>query len=468
MKSYPNRNFNLPLFLLMAAVCFAKFKFLSMPLFWDELGVYGQGALYMAEHKLSLMPNSMDPNISRGHPLLMFFLFGSVFKLFGLKLFAGHSFALIVSIALLGATYFICKRYMPPLQSFLAALLVAVQPIFLAQSTLILPEVPLALLTLLSIYFFCRKKLLPFIISSCAAMMIKETAIIIPLIAIVTYALAKLVKNNTLNYKWHQLLLLFSSWLLYYVFLLVQEAQLGWKFFPYHVSFIDTSWEVIWFKIKFFGQFLLVDQSRWLWSLLFIFGSVLLLIQKDLKNIFKGSIGVLRIAILVTFFGMFTFCVLNPEVHRYVMLLIPLLAIATIQMAFYIAKKWRYALVLIIPLIILPFLSLRDGEFKYDVDYDYLDLLEMNIKTAQELEALSLHGIDLFATFPSNLSIYNTNYGYVEKGFEQIFNKDPEIMIFSDPGGNYLLLPQSLEYTDTLIYNAKGNAFVCVVKRDCQ
>lgn len=468
MKSSSSRNFNVLLFFLLAAVCFVKFKFLNMPLFWDELGVYGQGAIYMAENKLSLMPNSMDPNISRGHPLLMFFLFGGVFKLFGLKLAAGHGLALIISVALLACTNTISKTFMSPLQSFLAALLVAVQPIFLAQSTLILPEVPLALLALLSIYFFSKKKILFYILCSCAAMMIKETAIIIPVIAIVTYTAARILTNKSVSYKWYQLLLLFTSWLLYYAFLLVQEAQLGWKFFPYHVSFVDTSWPTIWFKIKFFGQFIFVDQGRWLWSLLFIAGTILLAVNRDLKNLFNGYKGLFRLAISITCFGMFLFCILNPDVHRYIMLMIPLLAIATVQCTFYAIKKWRLSMILIIPLMVLPFLSLKNGEFKYDVDYDYLDLMEMNIKTAQELEKLNLHDADLFASFPTNLSIYNPAYGYVEQGFDQIFNKDPEIMIFSNPGGNYLLLPASLEFTDTLIYNAKNEAFVCVVKRDCQ
>jgi hypothetical protein len=58
---------------------------LSVPYFWDELGVYSRAALYLYDHQISLLPNALPPELSRGYPLLCAALFALGFTVLAPK-----------------------------------------------------------------------------------------------------------------------------------------------------------------------------------------------------------------------------------------------------------------------------------------------------------------------------------------------------------------------------------------------
>ena len=74
------------------------------PYHWDEMGVYVPAAFQMKDtHHISLLPGSIAPLYSRGHPLLFTFCNATVFKLFGETITVGHLFALSLAIITLVA-----------------------------------------------------------------------------------------------------------------------------------------------------------------------------------------------------------------------------------------------------------------------------------------------------------------------------------------------------------------------------
>ena len=77
-----------PVVLATAIVLFvvSRWEYLFLPYFWDEMGVYAHGALIMSEHGLGLLPSSLNPELSRGHPLLFYFLAALNFQIFGTSL----------------------------------------------------------------------------------------------------------------------------------------------------------------------------------------------------------------------------------------------------------------------------------------------------------------------------------------------------------------------------------------------
>src|SRR5687768_4615884 len=89
----------------LVIISFAIFRFsdLSLPYFWDEIGVYAQAALYLSEHGLSLLPSALPSKLSRGHPLLFFFVYASGFTLLGKSVVVGHSILLAITILLIVA-----------------------------------------------------------------------------------------------------------------------------------------------------------------------------------------------------------------------------------------------------------------------------------------------------------------------------------------------------------------------------
>ncbi len=149
------------LFLLLTCSVIAfKWVALSLPFFWDEAWVYMPAIRTMSEQVPSIMPASIHPDLYTGHPLLFYFLASSWIKIFGYSLFKVHLFPLLISVSLLVSIYFIVFKWTNSwFSAFLSVLLLAMQPIFLAQSTFLLIEVWLALLFLWSFYFLFNRKL---------------------------------------------------------------------------------------------------------------------------------------------------------------------------------------------------------------------------------------------------------------------------------------------------------------------
>lgn len=164
---------------VIAALIAFKLPHLSLPYFWDEAWVYAPAVLEMHKNGLSLLPDAIPPELSRGHPLLFHFLAAVWVKIFGTSFFAFHSFALAVSVSLLVAVYFFCKEFFSPMMGLLSAAMLAVQPLFIAQSSFLLPEVMMALWTVLTLYFYLKEKWMLFIVFASLMLLTKESGIVL-------------------------------------------------------------------------------------------------------------------------------------------------------------------------------------------------------------------------------------------------------------------------------------------------
>ena len=152
----------------------------ELPYFWDELGVYSRAAIHLYEHGPGLLPSALPDELSRGHPTLIPFLFGVVFKIFGCKVVVARLFA--ASIYLIGVMYGyrILLLKLSPIHAAIFTVLIFIQPCFLSQSVLVLPEMPLMVATLMAVFYFLNKDYLGLCCALVLALFIKESAIIIP------------------------------------------------------------------------------------------------------------------------------------------------------------------------------------------------------------------------------------------------------------------------------------------------
>src|SRR5436190_472897 len=99
MKLRAHINSIIILCLVIGMVAF-KWSYLSLPFFWDEAWPYSTAVHAMYNHGISLIPGSISPSISRGHPLLFYCMAAAWMKLFGTSVFAIHLFALLISVLL--------------------------------------------------------------------------------------------------------------------------------------------------------------------------------------------------------------------------------------------------------------------------------------------------------------------------------------------------------------------------------
>lgn len=161
-------------------------------------------------------------------------------NLFGTSFVATHSFTLFTSVCVLVATYALGKQLHSRSAGFWAAGFLAVQPIFLEQSGFLLPEMQLTLFTLLTILFYLKRSIVPFIISGTCLLLTKETGIltigVIGLVELIQFIVDR-------NFSWHRIKLLFSTGApvgLAFIYFLVQYFQFGWFTFPEHMGMFVT------------------------------------------------------------------------------------------------------------------------------------------------------------------------------------------------------------------------------------
>jgi 4-amino-4-deoxy-L-arabinose transferase-like glycosyltransferase len=149
MKFISRYGHTLGLSLILLVFVLAKLPDLPTPYFWDELGVYARGALNMKDTgHFSLLPSAMDPELSRGHPLLSYLGYALAFKLFGDTPVVGHSFTLLLAATALLTTYLFARRAIGRSAALIAIAVLAVQPLFYAMAGIIMPEMMLTLFSI--------------------------------------------------------------------------------------------------------------------------------------------------------------------------------------------------------------------------------------------------------------------------------------------------------------------------------
>lgn len=223
-----------------------KIPFLDLPFFWDEAWVYAPAVFDMYENGPSLLPDSINPLFSRGHPILFHFFAVCWMTVFGTSFTAVHAFSLMLAVATLWAVYRLGTELATKQVGFWAAVLLALQPMFIQQSGFLLPEIQLTLFVVLTVLFYMQRRIWPFVLAGSGLLLTKETGIL--LIAVIGI-LELVVFIRERNFSRQRLLELVSVGLPVVVafgYFLIQYFQFGWFMFPEHVSMFDTdpaTWE---------------------------------------------------------------------------------------------------------------------------------------------------------------------------------------------------------------------------------
>ncbi len=451
---------NLPdlfVFIVILLFVIVKLPALQLPYFWDELGVYAQAGLYMHDHNLSLLPNALPPELSRGHPLLFTIIQGVGFRLFGDTVVGGHLTALIISIVLLWSVYKITSTYFKKNTALLSVMLLIVQPMFYAQSVLILPEICLALFVLWAMYFWIEKKYFLHGLFATLAILVKETAIIIPCVIIVSEGIIYLLSirnKNKIYLKVSQLFTLLPI-VIFGIFLLIQKQQNGWYLFPLHQENLTFSMNKL---LEFSGNyflFLIFAQGRICYSimaLLLIF--FIILNQKIVTPKFT-------ILLIILILGGISFNSLNFYMNRYLLFVLVPAVILFSRILIQVAEKQKWVL---FSLPFLFFISLyhlngntffkKDGnnvslqqKFMYDENMSYTGFLKAQDEAVDFVLKIANPNDSIFSNFPVAFALLDTRFGYTTEHLDEDFSviKGKHI----DDNVSYAILsePGSYDYT---------------------
>ena len=233
--------YNLLLFVIIVIFIIIKIPYLSLPYYWDEAWVYGPALRIMEASKLSLLPDALPIYYSRGHPLFFHFMGALWLRIFGTSMFASHAYALTISTILIISVYYFCKNIFNKEVGVIACIFLVFQPIFQAQSVLILPEVMVSLISLLTIYFFIQQRWFLYIIAATLVLYTKETGIVAVAVTGTWFLIESfIIKRNDFNLKKFLINSIYLALPLVLIgfYFILQKRYNGWYFFPEHVNYL--------------------------------------------------------------------------------------------------------------------------------------------------------------------------------------------------------------------------------------
>ena len=209
--------------ILLFLATFLVLSLLHLPLlglsyFWDEAGYYIPAALEFYRSAL-LIPTITLPV---GHPPLISVYLGIVWRLCWCDPLITRLAMTLIATATIATLYRLGRRAAAPEVTAWSAILLALSPLFFAQSTLVHLDLAAALFTTLAIYFLLGDRIWPFALAASLAVLSKETAVVLlPVAWLYTWHMTRGSKGELRNSFWRWLGLAtpavpLLAWTLYY------------------------------------------------------------------------------------------------------------------------------------------------------------------------------------------------------------------------------------------------------------
>lgn len=390
-----------------------KIPHLSLPYYWDEAWVYGPAIRMMEAKGLSLLPDALPVYYTRGHPLFFHFLGAAWLKIFGNSVTVSHLFPLLVSVALIFLVYLFGRDIFQSAQAgFLAAFVLVLQPVFLAQSGLLLPEVLLAFLSLLALYFFLKEKYGLYLLTASLALLTKESGVI--LVATVSaWTLMDVYghRNRFAAGPWIRRLGIAALPVVpLLVFLFIQKRMNGWFLFPEHLDSISFSIPVMLNKLERYAAYVFIYQGRNLLTGMVLLSIGLFALRKKQVEPVIYLLG-LHVVLFILFSS------LNFYSNRYMVFVIPAWILVFSYSITRIMPRW------ILVLLLLAVAGIQSHFIKKhsssDHDLGYINSVKSYRAAVDYCVANHWQEKKLFASFLMADCLTNPYAGYVRK--EEVF-----------------------------------------------
>jgi 4-amino-4-deoxy-L-arabinose transferase-like glycosyltransferase len=158
-----------------AVLIVLHFPLLRLPYFWDEAGYYIPSALDFYR-SWTLTPHTTLPE---GHPPLVIIYLGLAWRIFGYSALVARAAMTLVAASTVATLYVLARRISNPEIAAWSAVLLALSPLFFAQSTLAHLDLAAALFTTLAVLFLLADWLWLFALAGSLAVLSKETAVVL-------------------------------------------------------------------------------------------------------------------------------------------------------------------------------------------------------------------------------------------------------------------------------------------------
>lgn len=238
------------LLLVLGIFIAIKIPHLFYPYYWDESWPYATAVNALFEHGISLMPNAIDDNISRGHPLFFHVIAAVWMNIFGGSHVAMHSFALLISLAFLVVVYEAGLRLFNPRVGAIALLLMASQEMYIVQSSALLFEVLVGLLCFLSLYCYIKEKYVLTAVFLSMLFYTKESGMMMGFVLGIDAWVAFFNKKTDRKIAYGRLLSIAVPCVLIGIYFFLQRYLKGWFIFPFYSESLEDTWNMYWYKFR--------------------------------------------------------------------------------------------------------------------------------------------------------------------------------------------------------------------------
>jgi hypothetical protein len=303
-------------FFIVVLLLFAGFKtfHLSLPYFWDEAWSYFPAIFKMYQNGPGMLPGALSIDEAKGHPLFFFFLSSLWMSLHPGSIVFMRLLPLLISVGILFYAWYFVKKISGLDAANLAIALLAVQSLFLAQATFLLPEMLLALLLLVSLDMFLSGKFIGYALASSLMIMTKETAIVFILFFPAWHFFANFDLKRKKPVYSRDLLALLIPIIIYLGYLILHYLKFGSFFYSEHIGYIKLEKLEILTKLKIAAGMVFTTYGRVVVTF-FLLAAVAYLIAKG-RKIENLKLLVLFIALTVLFFA---FSSVNFYTQRYML-----------------------------------------------------------------------------------------------------------------------------------------------------
>lgn len=416
--------------LITLAFIICKLPDLSLPYFWDEVGVYAPGALAMKDNgTISILPAALDPEYSRGHPLLAVASYAAFFKFFGDGHVQGHIFSLLLAFLTLLLTYQYTAKIFSRMTGLIAVLLLAFTPVFYAMAAIVMPEMMLTLFTVWALFAVIQNRWGQYALASSLAMMCKESAIVIPAAVLFFLFIRSLQHRDFFSWKrWQLFLIAIVPLVVFGLFLVVQKAQNGWYFFPLHVGYIRHDVPSILNSIWYITQDVFIRWGRWLAGIFFIMGLVAATRRKAQQPARDAAL------LFTSFIALsILFAALNFYLTRYLLYVFPFMMVLAAYGAlsllgkFRPAASWSMAAAFSVAATLLAWKHMDLKKFNDTADMSYRHTVLTQKEAIEWIEAQPWSNSTIGVVFPNWQAVLDPRYGFVKKAFKIDVNCEHDI-----------------------------------------
>ncbi len=355
------------LYLVLIIFVIFKFQHLGYPYIWDESSSYMPAITKMIENGPGLLPGVIPMTYSKGHPLLFYFIFSSWITVFSNKIFAVRILALLISCCTLVCFHKMTRRYTNNIIANISLVLLSMQSLFLAQASLILPEMLLTLLVIITFEKFISKKYILFAIFGSLMVLTKETAVVFIACFLLFYFFENLKTIHAVNF-WKEISLISVPLAVYILFLVFHYAEFDTFFYEGHINFIDYNLENIFRKFNSAAANIFTRYGRNIILAASILSVAILLFRKKKFRFTKVLLLSFLLAITYLIFSSFNF-----YTHRYLLAILPFFIFAASVIIYQARFKNKFLNIFLMILVVVPSLykSLNetDGGGDYDLGY---------------------------------------------------------------------------------------------------